>query len=71
MAENRRSDNSLERELAYEDLTIKTGDSSKARRDMSQEQKAKKKEEIKQVQTKAAMLQAGESSRIKRRGHQQ
>lgn len=63
---NRRSDNSLERELDYEDIVIQTGESSKARRTQNKEKKAKE-EEKRQAQMKEAMFQAGESSRARRR----
>lgn len=67
MADNRKSNDSLEKELAYEDLTIQAGESSKLRREANKDRKAKEKEEDKQVQMKEAMFQAGESSRARRK----
>ncbi|KAJ2895227.1 hypothetical protein MKZ38_006758 [Zalerion maritima] len=66
MADDRKSDDSLEKELAYEDIAIQAGESSKLRREKKKEQKAKE-EEDKQVQMKEAMFQAGESSRARRK----
>ncbi|GJC99507.1 hypothetical protein ColKHC_08333 [Colletotrichum higginsianum] len=64
--DNRNSDNSLEKELDYEDITIQAGESSKLRRKKNKDQKVKE-EEKKQAQMKEAMFQAGESSRTRRR----
>jgi len=67
MSGKRESDNSLERELDYEDITIDTGKRSKERRDESKAEQARKQEEDKQVETKQIMLNAGKSSREKRK----
>lgn len=50
MADKRNSDNSLERELDYEDLTIQAGESSKLRR--QQNKKRKEEEEAKKEAAK-------------------
>jgi hypothetical protein len=67
MSGKRGSDNSLERELDYEDITIDTGKRSKERRDESKAEVARRQEEDKKVQSKQVMLNAGKSSREKRK----
>lgn len=66
MSGDRNSDNSLNRELAYEDITIAAGESSKRKRQKAKEEKQKKAEDDKQEQTKEVMFRAGENSRTKR-----
>jgi hypothetical protein len=81
MADDQNREDSLERELDYEDITIAAGESSKARRQKKkkggedkkkEDEDRKKKEEDdddddKQEKTKEAMFRAGENSRAKRR----
>ncbi|EKJ75894.1 hypothetical protein FPSE_04074 [Fusarium pseudograminearum CS3096] len=59
-------EDSLERELAYEDATVEAGKSSKERRDETKAEKEKKAEEERQAQMKEAMFAAGKRSREKR-----
>ncbi|KAJ3520908.1 hypothetical protein NM208_g13527 [Fusarium decemcellulare] len=59
-------EDSLERELAYEDATVAAGKSSKDKRDESKAEKEKKAEEERQAQMKEAMFAAGKRSREKR-----
>ncbi len=66
MSNNRNSDNSLEREIGYEDITLATGKRSQERREEVKEDKKKKEEEDRQVEMKEAMINAGKSSREKR-----
>ncbi|RSL67974.1 hypothetical protein CEP54_002979 [Fusarium duplospermum] len=51
MADKRKSDDSLEKELEYEDITIQTGESSKLRREKNKERKAKEEEDKQRTQT--------------------
>lgn len=66
MSDKRGSDNSLERELEYEDIVSKTGKSSQNRREEAQEEKKKKDEDERQEAMKGLMLQAGRNSKNKR-----
>lgn len=66
MSDNRNSDNSLEREIEYEDITVAAGKRSQERREEVKEDKKKKEEDDKQAVMKEAMINAGKSSREKR-----
>ncbi len=66
MSDNRNSDNSLEREIEYEDATLAAGKRSQERRIEVKEDKKKKEEEKRQVEMKEAMINAGKNSREKR-----
>ncbi|RSL60810.1 hypothetical protein CEP53_005304 [Fusarium sp. AF-6] len=59
-------EDSVERELAYEDVAVTTGKSSKEKRDEAKAEKEKKEEEERQAQMKEAMFAAGKRSREKR-----
>ncbi|SCV61343.1 uncharacterized protein FFFS_15912 [Fusarium fujikuroi] len=58
-------EDSLERELAYEDATMAAGKSSKEKRDEAKAEKEKKEEEDRQAQMKEAMFAAGKRSQEK------
>ncbi|KAJ4318726.1 hypothetical protein N0V84_006719 [Fusarium piperis] len=67
MADSReQKEDSLERELAYEDAVVAAGKSSKDKRDEAKAEKEKKAEEERQAQMKEAMFAAGKRSREKR-----
>ncbi|KAL3419902.1 hypothetical protein PVAG01_08401 [Phlyctema vagabunda] len=73
MSNNRKSDDSLEKELAYEDALVAAAESSKRRRVKAKEErneaekkKEKDEEEERQAQMKQAVFQAGEHSRTRR-----
>lgn len=59
-------EDSLERELAYEDVTMAVGKSSKDKRVDVKAEKERKEEEERQAQMKEAMFAAGKRSREKR-----
>ena len=60
-------EDSLERELGYEDTTLNTGRSSKDRRDKAKEEKERKRQAERQEQIKQAMLNTGRDSKEKRK----
>ncbi|KAH7029774.1 uncharacterized protein B0I36DRAFT_432415 [Microdochium trichocladiopsis] len=78
MADNRKSDNPLERELDFEDAIVAAGDTAKNTRNTPNADARKKAEEAeaeaarkkaaedRQVQMKEAMIRAGKESRGKR-----
>ncbi|KAH8595132.1 hypothetical protein B0O99DRAFT_686983 [Bisporella sp. PMI_857] len=80
MSDNRKTDDSLDKELAYEDAVIAAGEESKRRREKAkeenekaeeeerraQEEERQAEEEERQAQMKEAMIKAGENSRTKR-----
>ena len=60
-------ENSLERELGYEDATVAAGKRSKEKRDETREERVREQEAERQEQTKQAMLNAGRRSKEKRK----
>jgi len=60
-------EDSLERELSYEDATLNTGRNSKEKRDKAKEEKEKERQAERQQQIKQAMLNTGRSSKEKRK----
>ncbi|XMA08978.1 hypothetical protein WAI453_001769 [Rhynchosporium graminicola] len=60
-------EDSLERELRYEDTTVEAGRRSKEKRDAAKEAKEREREAERQEQIKQAMLNAGRGSKEKRR----
>jgi hypothetical protein len=60
-------EDSLERELGYEDATVEAGRRSKEKRDKAREEKEREQEAERQEQIKQAMLNAGRGSKEKRR----
>ncbi|KAJ9133889.1 hypothetical protein NKR23_g10452 [Pleurostoma richardsiae] len=71
MSGDRKSDDSLEKELAFEDIVITAGESSRKKREKADQEKKKLEEEmIEEIpeETKDILIQAGENSRTKR-GH--
>ncbi|KAI0469800.1 hypothetical protein GGR56DRAFT_679123 [Xylariaceae sp. FL0804] len=66
MSSSNNRENSLERELDYEDLTIDAGKRSKERRDKANEEKEREAEAKRQEEIKQAMINAGKRSKEKR-----
>ncbi|KAF7534112.1 hypothetical protein G7Z17_g13413 [Cylindrodendrum hubeiense] len=70
MANDRTSNNSLEKELANEDIVVAAGFSSKLKRKQNKDKKMadeEEKESKRQFDLKTAMLAAGTSSRSRRK----
>ncbi|TPX18766.1 uncharacterized protein E0L32_011515 [Thyridium curvatum] len=66
MSSSKDRDDSLERELAYEDITMATGKTSKEKRDDAKKEKDREAEALRQEAMKKMMLDAGKRSKEKR-----